>query len=494
MCVCAAAFMFYLGSSVVASIVEDFPYTTIVLKIVRSAPVGLIMKKLSKLLALILKWASLISLCVIGLSPLPFIAVVLLPLALIDTVCGRPFWDDDSYWRRAFDSIWDNYTSTFVVSTMSYFINKIDDLEPSWLSDLIARLISHFADTVFGHFTSDQVTSHCLHWLIKYCETPSSTTVALQAISGAASNIPPGPLKDCEASFKILQRLVSGGSGPTAVYDASLYARALSALTTLSQSKFKEPSTSTEDLAVMIWNLKLQHEHNLTVMIGDGEFVATKKNLEALQTGNSASSYAIRLLQGSDPGAKKAMKAIMTLLSINAHSSYQQLHPAAVRSLANGAALLEACSDAPLLSISDVQHFIIAYQTYIRKSRYSTLHDVTNLGVALTPLVDALRHRYLIKNTGISNASVSDSASVYLLQALRRSADKDEQDVSGLVQLYWIWCTEVATNPAQCGLDPSSSELTRLKAWCSRYLSHRIPQRYGQSDLSDPTPGGASSL
>ncbi|CAE6474198.1 unnamed protein product [Rhizoctonia solani] len=87
-----------------------------------------------------------------------------------------------------------------------------------------------------------------------------STAVALQAIAGAASNIPLDPLKDCDASFKILQRLVSGGSGPTAAYDASLYARALSALTTLSQFNSEKASTSTEDLAVMIWNLKLQYE------------------------------------------------------------------------------------------------------------------------------------------------------------------------------------------------------------------------------------------
>ncbi|KAF8755147.1 hypothetical protein RHS01_05402 [Rhizoctonia solani] len=191
---------------------------------------------------------------------------------------------------------------------------------------------------------------------------------------------------------------------------------------------------------------------NLTAMIGDGEFVATDKNLEALKTGNSASLYAVRLIQDSDPDAKKAMESITTLLKSNADSSYQQLHPAAVRSLAHGAALLEACSDEPLLSRSDVEHYIITYQAYMREDRDDK-----------PPI------------TGISDAGVSASASVYLRQASGLSTDKGQQDFSGLLQLYWIWCAEVTANPAQCGLDPSSTELTSLKTWSSRYLSESDP-------------------
>ncbi|GAB1528289.1 hypothetical protein RhiTH_011482 [Rhizoctonia solani] len=210
-------------------------------------------------------------------------------------------------------------------------------------------------------------------------------------------------------------------------------------------------------------------------MIGDGEFVATDKNLEALKTGNSASLYAVRLIQDSDPDAKKAMESITTLLKSNADSSYQQLHPAAVRSLAHGAALLEACSDEPLLSRSDVEHYIITYQAYMREDRDDKPPNVGSLGVALAPLADTLLHRYLMKSTGISDAGVSASASVYLRQASGLSTDKGQQDFSGLLQLYWIWCAEVTANPAQCGLDPSSTELTSLKTWSSRYLSESDP-------------------
>ncbi|KAF8685695.1 hypothetical protein RHS04_00426 [Rhizoctonia solani] len=171
------------------------------------------------------------------------------------------------------------------------------------------------------------------------------------------------------------------------------------------------------------------------------------------------------------------MASMMTLLKSNADSSYQQLHPAAVRSLANGAALLEACSNESLLSISDVEHLITNYQASMIKNKYDSPRRVRSLGVALKPLVDAFVHRYLMKRTAISDASVSYSTDVYLRQALGHSTDNGEQEVSGLVQLYWIWCTEVTTNPAQYGLDPSSPELTRLKAWSSRYLSESDPVR-----------------
>ncbi|KAF8668369.1 hypothetical protein RHS04_09006 [Rhizoctonia solani] len=482
MCVCGAAFTFYLGSSVVASIVEYFPYTTIVSRIVRSESFGNIMKKISKLpmfISLSARWISRSAGSILLSFAGDFLLAVFLSWIWINALRERTLSELYIDCATAFKNILDrvgSYSDWILI--LNCYINKLEGMGRSWASYVTStfRSISHLTGNSFGHCSPNQVTSHCLHWLIQDCETPSSTAVALQAIAGAASNIPLDPLKDCDASFKILQRLVSGGSGPTAAYDASLYARALSALTTLSQFNSEKASTSTEDLAVMIWNLKLQYEHNLTVMIGNGEFVATKKNLEALQTGNSASSYAIRLLQGSHLDAKKTMASMMTLLKSNADSSYQQLHPAAVRSLANGAALLEACSDAPLLSGSDVEHLIITYQTYIREHRYSTRHNIVrSTEVALMPLVDALMHRYMMKRTAISNASVSDSASVYLLQALRRSADKGQQDVSCLVQLYWLWCTEITTNPAQCGLDPSSPELTRLKAWCSLYLSKSDP-------------------
>ncbi|KAG8746625.1 hypothetical protein FRC10_004227 [Ceratobasidium sp. 414] len=53
----------------------------------------------------------------------------------------------------------------------------------------------------------DTVTSQMLAWLIATCEDSRSVDTALQAIAGARSNLPHGPLVDCRAIKHVLPRL-----------------------------------------------------------------------------------------------------------------------------------------------------------------------------------------------------------------------------------------------------------------------------------------------
>ncbi|KAG8732010.1 hypothetical protein FRC11_001109, partial [Ceratobasidium sp. 423] len=64
----------------------------------------------------------------------------------------------------------------------------------------------HQATQLHGNH-EDQMKSLALKWLIQNCETPSSISIALQAIAGASSRIPTQPLRECEATLHILRRL-----------------------------------------------------------------------------------------------------------------------------------------------------------------------------------------------------------------------------------------------------------------------------------------------
>ncbi|CCO34109.1 hypothetical protein BN14_08201 [Rhizoctonia solani AG-1 IB] len=129
------------------------------------------------------------------------------------------------------------------------------------LSDAGKRLI----EVLFKLENNDQTVGYSLHWLIKHCETPSSVAVALQAIAGATRKIPKDPLEECKSSKKILKRLVSSPSGPKAAQEASLYARALRFLVSGTSSDLQQNESSSgekQDVAVMIWDLKLKNENH----------------------------------------------------------------------------------------------------------------------------------------------------------------------------------------------------------------------------------------
>ncbi|GAB1527908.1 hypothetical protein RhiTH_011096 [Rhizoctonia solani] len=254
--------------------------------------------------------------------------------------------------------------------------------------------LSSYLPTISKPLDANEVKSHALKWLIKNCETPTSVAIALQAIAGATGAVPFAPLESCDASFKILQKLVSSGSEPSAAQDASLYARALNFLASCSQSGPEQETRARIDgVEPMVWELKVEHEWDLTRTIKDGVFLPTHNDLEALQIGNSAFSSAMRLLQGSDQDAKETMQSIKSLLEGNAEEGYQLLHPAAFHSLANGAAVLEACSSASLVSISEITSYVKAYQAYADLKGNARSVKSSSIRAALMLLIDAFLHR-----------------------------------------------------------------------------------------------------
>ncbi|CEL62412.1 hypothetical protein RSOLAG1IB_10453 [Rhizoctonia solani AG-1 IB] len=469
-CIAGAAFLFYVWSSVVASVVKHFPYTTIVSKLLRSKAVSGPLCVLMEYLVVSLRFmAKFLLRLVLIISALPFMAACL-PLVAIDTLLGRGFWESGSYWNRANDIIAFWYRETAYVSKIKDFQDTIGDLNRTWIADAGKRLI----EVLFKLENNDQTVGYSLHWLIKHCETPSSVAVALQAIAGATRKIPKDPLEECKSSKKILKRLVSSPSGPKAAQEASLYARALRFLVSGTSSDLQQNESSSgekQDVAVMIWDLKLKNEKELVNLISDGRFVATEQNMEALRIGASAASYALRMLQGNNQDARATMNRISNLL-FDSH----ELHPAAFRSLINGAKLLESCSS---ISWSWVDK--IRQRSDLCRSADLDRAPKVNAGAMLEESLVTLREAVLAQcsshetRQSESRSATELSAYTYLHQALgpQRSESWSERDIQ--IKLSWVRCYDMVSNPSHYKLDPESPEVASVKAWCDNYLGASDP-------------------
>ncbi|CEL63370.1 hypothetical protein RSOLAG1IB_10706 [Rhizoctonia solani AG-1 IB] len=485
-CIAGAAFGFYVWSSIVASMVEHFPYTTIVSEVLRSEALCGPFRVLVEHLEISLRLLANLVLRLFFYIPYYLGSAACFPIAVVDILLGRRFWKSDSYRYHSSEKFRKWYWNTAYVSINLDFYNLLREPGRNWIADTWKLLIK----LLFKTHTDNNTDSYSLHWLIKHCETPSSVAVALQAIAGATGKIPKGPLQDCQSSAKILQRLVSSPSGSQTVQDALRYARALQFLSSGSTSHTeKQWEDRKEDAAAMVWELKLQHERNLVKTIGDGTFVATEQNLEALRIGNSASSHTLRLLQGDSQDAKDTMIAITDQLSNHALSGYRPLHPAAVQSLLNAASLLESCSAIPLSSQQTLQLCIDSC------SRLKDDADPKGAAASsITPPLAALAQAYLDQRPVEATESNKDvahmNAYIHIQHALRQSASQSEKNRDHQTELHWEWVQlyDLAFNPSQYGLDQSSTGVKSVKAWCDDYLRTSNPV------LSSETPACVAAI
>ncbi|QRV79814.1 transmembrane protein [Ceratobasidium sp. AG-Ba] len=77
-----------------------------------------------------------------------------------------------------------------------------DILNPNW-----GKADSQGKADIYAHM--DSVTSQILAWMIVNCEDSRSVHVAYQAIAGALSTLPLGPILECETSYSIRQHVRS---------------------------------------------------------------------------------------------------------------------------------------------------------------------------------------------------------------------------------------------------------------------------------------------
>ncbi|KAH7325345.1 hypothetical protein B0J17DRAFT_682002 [Rhizoctonia solani] len=193
-CVTGIAGLFYIWSSIAASILESFPYTTIVSTINRSQ----VMLKLYKLLAPLLT---------LLLFPVGIVALLsLLPLIGLSGVVVFCLWRLVAFFVGWFvkisallQSLLHSYQMGLIELARTYmtkwyyadYINYgIFYRAESWLEE--KRQNPSERDNNLGDNAN---TSEALKWLIENCENPDSTSIGLQAISGATSQLPREPLQ-----------------------------------------------------------------------------------------------------------------------------------------------------------------------------------------------------------------------------------------------------------------------------------------------------------
>ncbi|CAE6454710.1 unnamed protein product, partial [Rhizoctonia solani] len=195
--------------------------------------------------------------------------------------------------------------------------------------------------------TEDLTTSLALGWLLQHCETASAVDIALQAIAGASRDIPKEPLLSSHATEQIMRRIVSHNSSEDkSMHD--LYTRSLGFLGFKSSpNSTGEKDGTAGDVNVMVWDLKSRNEREVADLIKDGSFIPTDDNLDAIKIGNSVASQSLPFLMGEAKNTTAILNPIIDLLSRHSDSKDNELHPAAVQSLANAAALYTALSTTP---------------------------------------------------------------------------------------------------------------------------------------------------
>ncbi|CAE6450424.1 unnamed protein product [Rhizoctonia solani] len=363
-CVCGLALGFYLWSSVMASFVKLFPYTTIISRALRSDGVRLrynSMKKRGKtLISQVTPWLFLglkyISVA-LYLIPTLIVAIACFPLLVLDFIRSLISRSSDGY-----ISIDDGYFSESL-GTADKFVHDMGDYIYRWFFYILVG-VSMYVETLRSHqphesdSDQDQMTSLAVKWLIQTCNTPGSVAIALQAIAGASPRIPKEPLEACQATLHILRRLVSSNPDDRTESENLLYSRALTVLGSHDTSSQSTPEGSTiGDIEVAIWDLKSEVERQVVELINNTDFSPTEDNLGALKIGNTATSLSLRLLKGADQTASETFHSVISLLSDHIESENTKFYQATLLSLSNAAILLTSCSTTSLLCPTILHQF-----------------------------------------------------------------------------------------------------------------------------------------
>ncbi|EUC56418.1 transmembrane protein, putative [Rhizoctonia solani AG-3 Rhs1AP] len=407
-CVTGIAVGFYICSSLAASILDFFPYTTTTSRILRS--------KLMKEVYLVTLWILQPALVFLAFIPMLFLIT-----AERLTQCSSVLHRRVDHWLESFVE-WSN--SSLVMLPRNFPEARRDE-NPK----------------------QDRVTSNALYWLIRNCEVPSSVDIALQAIAGANQDLPRQPLEACKAALLISRRLVSGRPYKESATDRQridLYVSALSFLGSHSVSISQDvaPNSSANEVEVMIWDLQSENENEAASLITDGNFMPADHNLLALRIGSTAASQGLRRLSGR---SDETMPEIIQLLRQHLDGIHE-LHSAALVSLINAAILLSICSphdsDTILLASLCMQLF--------DKNMY-WLYIEPKYGITLT-MCALLQNKHADRESLVGQASTRWTRSALHILLETQTPRKDVPE-----NLAWFAATEVLSNPEAYGIEFSQS-------------------------------------
>ncbi|CCO32091.1 hypothetical protein BN14_06144 [Rhizoctonia solani AG-1 IB] len=348
-CVTSIASAFYIWSSIMASIVKLFPYTTILSRVMQSEFMHS-KYKLAKQYGKVCISSVLGALFIAAsgcLYAICWVATAIFFLLQLPIVAVHHIWHKPEDPDR---------TKSFLHKLKKLISGGIRPKMHGWLNNA-RRNVSEFPRP-WGPRESDheQVASLALRWLIENCENAASVDAALQAIAGASARIPKEPLESCRAALHIVRRLAADPDTEEAERNNKLYTRALTILgsdpkATKGTKRSKDNLSSAE---VSLRNFQPEHQRQIDDLITSTDFSPTAHNLDALSTGSIAASLSFRLLKGEDTDAPDIFAKLTGLLLEHIGSSVKQLNSAALRSLTNTTVLLASCSSASLFSPADM--------------------------------------------------------------------------------------------------------------------------------------------
>ncbi|CAE6510329.1 unnamed protein product [Rhizoctonia solani] len=493
-CVARAAFAFYVWSSITASTVEFFPYTTVVSRILLSefaslqhqnacklamlastaihailSKLGILAKLVGSSILYLIKFL-VVAFVRLALKLLYFLTIVLCarwvffgafdigsgtipPLLALDMMC--------SGLTKKITETMERKTADFVGTTGS-------------IGDAKVRFIIKLTQSKESSVTQDHITSLALRWLIQHCETPNSVAIALQAIAGASHRIPRQPLILCQATLQILRRLVA--SSPDIGVTSDTYVRALKVLGShpLLGPGNKE-SGHTDDIEVLIWDLKSAHEKQIVDLIQDMEFIPTEDNLTALSIGNAAASHGLRLLKGGGKNAAKTMTRIHVLLKKHMGSGVdsKHLHPAAFQSIINAAVLMASCSTNSPLSSALVELCMKYCNNLCIGQDSQPLKTDMGSGNTVGLAICVLLHRRQRVNSAsqlVLNVNACVQGVAHALMDSYFGGQAYQQ------KLFWAVCLESLSHSDWTGFSSRADEYWPLKKWCEACLPEFISQ------------------
>ncbi|CEL61549.1 hypothetical protein RSOLAG1IB_10112 [Rhizoctonia solani AG-1 IB] len=397
MCVTGIAVGFYICSSLAASILDFFPYTTTTSRILRSKP---------------MKEVYLVALWILQpvLVFLAFIPILFLIITERLAQCYRPLH------RRA-----DGWLESFV----------------EWSNRSLVMLPRNFPEGKHDENPKqDKVTSNALYWIIRNCEVLSSVDIALQVIAGANRELPRQPLEACKAALLISRRLVSGRLYKESAKDRqriSLYVRALSFLgSNFVSEQHGSFKPNTEGAEVMIWDLQSINENEAASLIIDGNFMPSDHNLLALRIGSTAASQGLRKLGGQNEGTVVEISQLFKQHLAGTH----ELHSAALVSLANTAILLSVCSPC---GINTIPLASLCMQLFDRNRYWLNIEPKYGITLAMCAL---------LQNADAERGRQGDQVNVYWVHsALHALLETQNPKKKGLGKLAWFATAEVLSNP-----------------------------------------------
>ncbi|KAG8757713.1 hypothetical protein FRC11_004323, partial [Ceratobasidium sp. 423] len=424
-----------------------------------------------KMQGLILALPSLIHLSLWLAVNIPLYAGLLTAL-LLSFVFGLPLLALDKLGPKWFAKSWRDVW-TIPSSPVRFLLNSLLNLADPFGMFVVLRLQELKPDEL----TDELTTSLALSWLIQHCETPSAVDTALQSIAGASRKIPVEPLQSSQAAVQIQKRMFSNETDDEERPSTELYKRGLQFLGLSSESQScsdSEPNGMKGDVEVLVWYLKSENERESPPR-GTG-FLPSRQNLHAMKIWNTAVPQFLRLLKKQEEGCIQAL--YKTIAPLSDHLSGKEiLHPAAVQSLANAAALYASCLVAPNRELDLRLIQISLGSCRLSNSNSDRFNPLQPISVSSAEAVLAICALLVGRPGGVSLAGMGESEFQKLTYTRAKYTIDTLLDIYSSGKHHWSLITrisylEILSNPGRYGLNALSinSNFGDLMQECGAYF------------------------